>query len=96
MLDSIAKDMKYAGAVLDTVSQILEVVNSDSSNGATKNKLMYELSLSKAQLNDYVMMLTERDLLHYDRETHVFKITEKGLKFLKTFNQMYDMIKALV
>jgi predicted transcriptional regulator len=96
MLHFIAKDMEYEGTVLDTVSQILDVVNSDSGNGATKNKLMYELSLSNAQLNDYVMMLTERDLLQYDRQTHVFKITEKGLRFLKTYNQMYDMIKAQI
>ena len=81
---------------LDMVSQILEVVNSSSSDGATKNKLMYELSLSHAQLDEYVMMLTERDLLHYDRQMHTLRITEKGLRFLKTYNQMYDMIKAQV
>jgi predicted transcriptional regulator len=95
-LHFIAKDMKYAGTILDTVNQILEVVNNDRGNGATKNKLMYEVSLSNAQLNDYVSMLTERDLLHFDRQTHTFKITEKGLRFLKTYNQMYDMIKAQV
>ena len=81
---------------LDMVSQILEVVNSSSSDGATKNKLMYELSLSHAQLDEYVMILTERDLLHYDRQMHALRITEKGLRFLKTYNQMYDMIKAQV
>jgi predicted transcriptional regulator len=41
-------------------------------------------------------MLTERDLLHYDRQMHTLRITEKGLRFLKTYNQMYDMIKAQV
>jgi predicted transcriptional regulator len=95
-LHFMAKDMKDAGTILDTVSKILQVVNSDSVNGATKNKLMYEVSLSNAQLNDYVTMLIERDLLHYDLQAHAFKITEKGLRFLKTYNQMYDMIKAQV
>ena len=95
-LHLIAKNMKYAGTILDIVSQILQIVNKDSGNGATKNKLMYELSLSNAQLNDYVMMLTERDLLHYNQQTHIFKSTEKGLRFLKTYNQMYDMIKAQI
>jgi predicted transcriptional regulator len=91
------KGMKYAGTRLDIVSQILEVVNSGGSeggDGATKNRLMYEVSLSHAQLNEYVMILTERDLLHYDRQTHTFRITEKGLRFLKTYKQMYDMIKV--
>ena len=81
---------------LDMVSQILEVVNSSSSDGATKNRLMYEVSLSHAQLDEYVMMLTERDLLHYDRQMYTLRITEKGLRFLKTYNQMCDMIKAQV
>jgi predicted transcriptional regulator len=91
------KGMEYVGTRLDIVSQILEVVNSSSAgDGATKNKLMYEVSLSPAQLNKYVMILTERDLLHYDRETHTLRITEKGSRFLKTYNQMYDMIKAQI
>jgi predicted transcriptional regulator len=90
--------MEYIGTRLDIVSQILEVANSGSEggDGATKNKLMYELSLSHAQLNEYVTLLTERDLLHYDRQTHTLRITEKGLRFLKTYNQMYDMIKAQI
>jgi predicted transcriptional regulator len=87
--------MEYVGTRLDIVSQILEVANSGSGgDGATKNKLMYEVSISHAQLNEYVMILTERNLLHYDRQTHTLRITEKGLRFLKTYNQMYDMIKA--
>jgi predicted transcriptional regulator len=89
------KGMEYVGTRLDIVSQILEVANSGGSgDGATKNKLMYEVSISHAQLNEYVMILTERNLLHYDRQTHTLRITEKGLRFLKTYNQMYDMIKA--
>ena len=90
--------MEYNGTRLDIVSQILEVANSGNGggDGATKNKLMYELSLSHAQLNEYVMMLTERDLLHYDRQTHTLRITEKGLRFLKTYKQMDDMIKAQI
>jgi predicted transcriptional regulator len=91
------KGMKYAGTRLDIVSQILEVANSGSGgDGATKNKLMYEVSLSHAQLNEYVMILTKRDLLHYDRQTHTLRTTEKGLRFLKTYNQMDDMIKAQI
>ena len=86
--------MKEVETRLDMVSQILKVANSSSGDGATKNKLMYEVSLSHAQLNEYVTILTERDLLHYDRQTHTLRITEKGLRFLKTYKQMDDMIKA--
>lgn len=96
-LHHIEKGMKYVGTKLDIVSQILEVTNGGSGgDGASKNKLMYEVSLSHAQLNEYVMILTERNLLHYDRQTHTLRTTEKGLRFLKTYNQMYDMIKAQI
>jgi predicted transcriptional regulator len=88
--------MKYVETRLDIISQILEVANSSNGDGATKNRLMYEVSLSHAQLDEYAMILTERDLLHYDRQMHTLRITEKGLRFLKTYNQMYDMIKAQV
>ena len=92
------KGVKYVGTILDIVSQILEVANSgsESGDGVTKNKLMYELSLTHAQLDDYVTLLTERDLLHYNRQTHTLRITEKGLRFLKTYKQMDDMIKAQI
>jgi predicted transcriptional regulator len=94
----IVNGVKYVGTILDIASQILEVANSGSEggDGATKNRLMYELSLSPAQLNEYVTLLTERDLLHYNRQTHTLRITEKGLRFLKTYKQMDDMIKAQI
>jgi predicted transcriptional regulator len=41
------------------------------------------------------MLLTEKDLLRYDKDTQTFKTTEKGLRFLDTYNQMDDMIKEL-
>ncbi len=87
--------MKYVGNRLEIVSQILEVANSDS-DGATKNKLMYELSLSHAQLNEYVKILTESHLLRYDLQMHTFRTTERGLRFLKTYNQMDGMIKTQI
>ena len=39
------------------------------------------------------MILTKNDLLRYDSNTHTFKTTEKGLKFLEAYNQMDNMIK---
>jgi predicted transcriptional regulator len=95
-LNGAVRGMKYLETTLDIVSQILEVAKSDSGDGATKNRLMYEVSISHTQLDEYVMMLTERDLLHYDRQMHTLRLTEKGLRFLKTYNEMYDMIKAQV
>jgi hypothetical protein len=45
-------------------------------------------------MKDYLMVLTLKDLLSYDLDTQTFKTTEKGLKFLKVYNQMDGMIKV--
>jgi predicted transcriptional regulator len=41
------------------------------------------------------MLLTEKDLLYYDKDTQTFKTTEKGLRFLDTYNRIGDMFDEL-
>ena len=67
----------------------------DAANGgATKTKIMYRAFLSYAQMKEYLRVLTENNLLNYNVDTQTFKTTEKGLRFLDTFNQMDSMIKT--
>jgi predicted transcriptional regulator len=54
---------------------------------------MYNAFLSYAQLKEYLTVLTDNDLLRYDLDSHTFKTTEKGLRFLETYNHMDDLIK---
>lgn len=53
--------------------------------GATKTKLMYRSYLSFPQLQRYLLLLLENDLLegHGDAEQQIYKITEKGIRFLE-------------
>ena len=74
-----------------TISEILDAANGGN---ATKTKLMYKAYLSFGQIKEYLSVLTENDLLSYDAHTQTFKITKRGLMFLKAYNQMHDMIKA--
>jgi predicted transcriptional regulator len=82
--------MKYRSRI-DILSQILEVANG---RNATKTKIMYEALLSYNQLKEHLMLLTEKDLLHYNEDTQTFKTTEKGMRFLQVYNQIDDIIKA--
>ena len=82
--------MKYRSRI-DIISQILEVANG---GGVTKANIMYKAFLSYAQMKEYLTIVTESDLLRYDIDTQTFKTTEKGLRFLKTYNQMGDEMKA--
>ena len=86
----IKEDMKYRSRI-DIISQILEVANG---RNATKTKIMHSALLSYNQLKEYLMLLTEKDLLRYNEDTQTFKTTEKGLRFLQLYNQIDNIIKA--
>jgi predicted transcriptional regulator len=75
----------------EIIRQILEVAN-DAVN-ITMTKLMYQAFLSYNQLKEYLTLLTERGLLSYDHITQTYKITEKGLRLLKVYNELDDMMK---
>ena len=76
---------------IEIICQILEVAN----GGVTKKiEIMYKANLSCTQLKEYVMGLTESDLLRYDLDKQTFKTTEKGLRFLDAYNHMDAVMKA--
>ena len=75
--------MKYRSRT-DIVSTILDAAN----GGATKTKIMYKAYLSYAQLKEYLAIMTENNLLEHIPAEHLYKTTEKGLKFMKAYDQM--------
>jgi predicted transcriptional regulator len=76
---------------MEIVSKILQAAEG---SGTTKTKIMYHAFLSYGQLQDYLMVLTQNDLLSYDLNTRTFSTTEKGLRFIEVYNHMDGMIKA--
>jgi predicted transcriptional regulator len=82
--------MKYRSRT-DIVTQILQAAN----GGSTKTKIMYKAYLSYAQLKEYLSILIENDLLKYSEGEQIYKTTEKGLKFLKVYDQMSDLTGEL-
>ena len=78
---------------IDIADQILGAAN--GSSGTRKIKMMYQANLSYVQLKKYLMVLTERDLLRYDLDTQTFKTTEKGHKFLETYNQLDELMNPI-
>ena len=86
---SSAKDMTIRTRI-EIISQILETAN----GGVTsKIKIMSKANLSYAQLKDYLMTLSHKDLLSYDLDTRTFKTTGKGLMFLKAYGQLDQLTK---
>jgi predicted transcriptional regulator len=73
---------------LEIMHEILDAARSGGRDGAPKTKIMYGAYLSSAQLKGYLKILTGNGLLNYDQVRQTFKITQKGLRFLKIYNEM--------
>ena len=73
----------------EIVSHILDSAN----GGATKTKIMYSAFLSYVQLNEYLSILIENNLLEYLDGTNKFKTTDKGLFFLKIHNEIGELLQ---
>jgi len=74
----------------EIVCNILDAANG---GGATKTKIMYTAFLSYAQLNEYFSILVKNNLIEYLDGTQTFKTTEKGLIYLKTHNEIGELLQ---
>jgi predicted transcriptional regulator len=79
--------MKYRSRT-DIVATILDCAQ----GGVTKTKIMYSAYLSYAQLKEYLSVLLEKQLLEHDSTTQTYKTTETGMRFLKTYNHMDELM----
>jgi predicted transcriptional regulator len=73
----------------EIVGNILDAANGE---GTTKTKIMYIAFLSYNQLNEYLSILIENNLIEYLDGTHQFKTTEKGLNYLKMHNEIRKLL----
>ena len=72
----------------EIVAMILDAAN----GGTTKTKIMYFAFLSYNQLNEYLSVLTDNNLVEYLDGTHTFKTTEKGLNYLNVYNEIRKLL----
>ena len=79
--------MKYRSRA-DIITMVLE----SSRTGATKTRIMYKAYLSHAQVTEYLKFLQEHGLLAYEGGKQIYKVTERGIKFLGTFNELNDLM----
>ncbi len=65
----------------------------DAANGGTtKTRIMYFAFLSYNQLNEYLSILIENNLIEYLDGTKTFKTTEKGLNYLVMYNEIRKLL----
>jgi predicted transcriptional regulator len=81
--------MKYRSRI-EIITMILE----SARTGASKTKIMYKSYLSYSQLVDYLKILETNRLLTYEEGRQLYKITEKGNKFLNASSEINDLMKT--
>ncbi|MFH7813498.1 winged helix-turn-helix domain-containing protein, partial [Acetobacter lovaniensis] len=59
-----------------------------------RQKFMYFAFLSYNQLNEYLSILIENNLIEYLDGTQTFRTTEKGLNLLKMHNEMAELLQT--
>ena len=79
--------MKYRSRA-DIAAAILNT----SRQGAKKTQLMYGAFLSFPQIEEYLDLLVEQDLIRYIEIVNKYYTTEKGFRFLKMYNEVGWMI----
>ncbi len=79
--------MKYRSRT-EIVNMILQCARS----GVTKTKIMYKAYLSYTQLKEYLKFLQEKGLLKYEEGTQLYRITDRGKHFLRTYVEISDLV----
>ena len=73
----------------DIIASILETANG---NKVRATEIQFKAYISYSILKEYLMLLLENDLLEYIEGERSFKTAPKGMQFLRTYNQMGELI----
>jgi predicted transcriptional regulator len=73
----------------EIIASILATANG---NRIRQTEILYKTYLSHTLLKDYLLFLIENDLIEYTTGDRTFKTTEKGMRFLRMYSQMNDLM----
>jgi predicted transcriptional regulator len=90
-VDVISNDLERRRDRLSIMAEILGV----TLEGALKTQVMYRANLSFAQLNQYLSLLLDLNLIELKKssEKAVYKTTTKGIRFLESYQQIQELLK---
>ncbi len=74
---------------LEIIAMILETAGE---HGVIQAKIMYKVYLSFLQMKEYLSQVMKHGLIIYDDRAQIYKITEKGQRFLVLYRQMTESI----
>ena len=71
---------------------IASILATTNGNQIRQTEILYKTYLSHTLLKDYLLFLIENDLIEYTPGDRTFKTTEKGMRFLRMYSQMNELI----
>ena len=89
IVNYISNNMGNRGRT-EIVDSILDAANK---GGETKTRIMYFAFLSYNQLNEYLSVLIDNNLIEYSDGNQTYKTTEKGLNYLKMYRESRDLLQ---
>lgn len=99
---TIEKNDNYYHNRMHLILRMLTAVMCNGSAGTTKFQLLmhdygddYLRSAPYGNIEDELLLMTENNLLDYDDITKRYKITPKGLDFLKTVDRMKELLSMV-
>src|SRR5437870_3745869 len=82
--------MKYRSRM-----EIVEIILCSANQGATKTRIMYNAYLSYAQVVEYLKFLQDTGLLAVETGKPVYRLTEKGMRFLHVCEELNGLLSDI-
>ena len=79
------------GSRVEILTSIL--ASSSEDGGVPMSKVMHLSSLSYKDAKEYMIILTDRNLIEHDKRTDSYTTNKRGLKFLNSINKVTYMLK---
>jgi predicted transcriptional regulator len=76
---------------IDIIAQLLNAARS----GATRTEMIYGVMITYGQLKEYLQMLTDNNLIRYDKAGQRFITTHKGYQFMETYEDLSKLIHPI-
>jgi len=91
LADNSLRDSRNRRSSYSIIADVLEVAK----KGALKTQIMYRTNLSFSQLNKYLSLLLDRNLLEAAEtsEKTTYKTTDKGLLYLRRYRRIRELLK---
>ncbi|MFB0523349.1 MAG: winged helix-turn-helix domain-containing protein [Candidatus Bathyarchaeia archaeon] len=77
----------------DRLSIIAEILDK-AREGVLKTRIMYKANLSFAQINEYLSLIVDLDLLEVAKnpEKTIYKTTHRGLQYLQGYKEIRELL----